>query len=70
MKKLNWFVIALLPLLIGMAGCEQNKSPVEKAVEGTKDALDARPHEKMKDAGENASDAVKDAAEGIRDETR
>lgn len=52
-----------------LSGCEQ-KSPVDKAVDGTKDAMDVRPHEKVKDAAEDARDAVKDGAQGIKDEVK
>jgi hypothetical protein len=52
-----------------LGGCEQ-KSPVDKAVDSTKDALDVRPHEKIKDAAEDARDAVKDGAKGVKDEVK
>ena len=42
---------------------------MEKAVEGTKDALDMREHEKLKDAGEDAKGAIDNAVEGVKDET-
>jgi len=50
-------------------GCGKEETPVEKAVEGTKDALDMREHEKLKDAGEDAKDAVDNAVEAVEDET-
>ncbi len=50
------------------AGCaKQEQNPVERAVEGTKDALDLRENEKLKDAGENVKEAVTDAKEGVKD---
>jgi hypothetical protein len=57
-----WALVAVLS-----SGCEQNKSPIDKAVDGTKDALNMREHEKLKDAGEDAPKAVQDAADGVKD---
>lgn len=59
-----WVAAALVAV-----GCDRNDTPAERAVDGAQDALDMREHEKLKDAGEDAADAVENAAEGIRDET-
>lgn len=56
-------------LALSVGGCGKEETPVEKAVEGTKDALDMREHEKLKDAGEDAKDAIDNAVEGVKDET-
>lgn len=61
--------IAAMTLALLLAGCDRNDTATERAVEGTQDALDMREHEKLKDAGEDAADAMDNAAEGIRDET-
>lgn len=61
--------VATIALALPMLGCDRNDTPAEQAIEGTKDALDMREHEKLKDAGEDAADAMENAAEGIRDET-
>lgn len=61
---LVWATVALAAV-----GCDRNDTPAERAVDGAQDALDMREHEKLKDAGEDAADAVENAAEGIRDET-
>ena len=59
---------ALIALVLLTAGCaEEKKNPVERAVDSTKDALDVRPNEKLKDAGENVKDAVENAGEGVKD---
>jgi hypothetical protein len=51
-----------------LGACQkQNQGPLDKAVENTKDALDVRDHEKLKDAGENVSDAAKDLKQGVKD---
>ena len=56
-------VVAMLTV-----GCAQEqKGPVERAVDKTKDALDVRDHEKLRDAGESATQAVKEAKEGVKD---
>lgn len=50
------------------AGCNNpNKSPVDRAVDNTKDALNVRDHEKIRDAGEDVSDAAKDLKQGVKD---
>ena len=63
-------LVAMLSVaVLGVSGCEE-KTPAEKAVDGTKDAMDMREHEKMKDAAEDAKDAVDNAAECVKDETQ
>jgi hypothetical protein len=66
MKVSGVFVIAALSAVLMASGCEK-KSPVDKAVDSTKDALNMREHEKMKDAAEDAKSAVDNAAEGVKD---
>ncbi len=61
--------VAAMTMALLMVGCDRADTPAERAVEGTKDALDMREHEKLKDAGEDAADAMENAAEGVRDET-
>jgi len=61
------FVALMLSTAVLTSGCAKKESSVEKAVESTKDALDIREHEKLKDAGEDVKDAVNDAAEGVKD---
>ena len=56
-------------LVLSVAGCGKEETPVDKALEGTKDALDMREHEKLKDAGEDAKDAIDNAVEAVKDET-
>lgn len=48
------------------SGCDTKKTPVDEA----KDALNIREHEKMKDAAEDAKDAVDNAGEAIEDEMK
>ena len=59
-----------LVLTLGATGCDRHDPPTEQAVEGAKDALDMREHEKLKDAGEDAADAVESAAEGLKEEAQ
>ena len=59
---------ALLVAIAVTAGCaKHDSSPVGRAVENTKDALDVRDHEKLKDAGEDIADAARDAKQGAKD---
>lgn len=69
MKITGLFALTVLMIALLGVGCGKEETPVEKAVEGTKDALDVREHEKLKDAGEDAMDAIDNAAEGIKAET-
>ena len=69
MKVTGLFALTVLMIALLGVGCGKEETPVEKAVEGTKDALDVREHEKLKDAGEDAMDAIDNAAEGIKAET-
>lgn len=74
MKDLKTSRIALVALLIGasagMAACEKKETPVEKATDAVGDALNVREHEKLKDAAEDAKDAVTNAAEGVKEEVQ
>ena len=60
-------------LLIGVLGAttvackKEEPSAVEKLEDNVKDGLDMRENEKLKDAGENAADAVKDAGEAAKE---
>ena len=61
----------LLPMCVLIAtltACGKDETPVESAVEGTKDALDLREHEEIKDAAEDMHDALEGAAEGVKKE--
>jgi hypothetical protein len=67
MKKSGLVVATMFAAALLATGCEKKESAVDKAVDGTKDALNIRDHEKLKDAGEDAKDAVNEAAEGVKD---
>ena len=52
-----------------LLACERHeKSGAEKMGDKAKDALDMREHEKLKDAGENAKDALGDARDAAKDD--
>ncbi|HZF16226.1 MAG TPA: hypothetical protein VE046_09820 [Steroidobacteraceae bacterium] len=64
--------ISLLAAAVAVAsllgGCSKTAdNSLDQAVDKTKDALDIREHEKLKDAGEEAKEAVKDAGEATKD---
>jgi hypothetical protein len=68
MKLRNAALLVMVTLGLGLAGCEKRaETPVEKATDSVKDALDMREHEKLKDAGENLQDAAQDATEAAKD---
>lgn len=50
--------------LLALPACEQ-RSNINQT-DGVKDAFDARPHEEIRDAGEQIGEAVKDAGRGIK----
>ena len=61
----------LTTLVIGLASpmwlaCEKSES--ENAVDNAKDALNLREHEKLRDTGEDAQQAIEDAGSAIKDE--
>ena len=61
---LRLLVAALLGLASPLLACPaKEKSGVEKLSDKAQDALNVREHEELKDAGEDARDAVKDAAD-------
>ena len=48
-----------------IASCERHES--EKVKDKVNDALDRRPNEKLRDAGEDIGDAAKDAGKDLKD---
>ena len=64
--KLHHLLIATAALM-ALPACERNKPASEKIKDGVNDALDRRPGEKVKDAAEDARDAIKDAGKDLKD---
>ena len=64
--KITLLTVAAMSSILALAACskkpESTETKVEKVENKVKDALDARPNEKLKDAAEDAKDAIKDAA--------
>ncbi len=69
MKNITLIASAVLFAALSVTGCDKQGTPVQNAVEGTKDALNIREHEKLQDAGEDAKDAIEGAVEGLKEET-
>lgn len=75
MKQMSVMLAALLGASVMVAACKKEEpTPVDQAIESTKDALDMRENEAAKDAvedmqsaGENAVDAVEEKAEEMGD---
>lgn len=68
MKLSHATLIAVLSLSLGLSACEKKpETTAEKIEDKVKDGLDIRPHEKAKDAGEDASKALKEAGEAAKD---
>ncbi len=59
-----YYCLRSAALLVAIPGC--GEKPNANQTDGVKDALDARPNEGIRDAGEHMGAAVKDAAEGIK----
>ncbi len=58
MRVAGLIVVSVLAAALSASGCSKKESTVDKAVDNTKDALNMRDHEKLKDAGEDAKDAA------------
>lgn len=64
----NAALLAVLSLGLGLAACQKKEeSTVEKAVDAVGDATNTRDNENLKDAGEDAKDAVENAGEAMKD---
>ena len=56
-----------LPLLLTLSACEQKPaSTTDQIKDKINDALDNRSHENIRDAAEDLSDGVEDAAEELK----
>jgi gas vesicle protein len=68
MKHSRLLLVTMLSgaLLVG-ACAKKDESPLDRAVDKTKDALDARDHEAIKDAAEDMKDAAKDLGSAAKD---
>ncbi len=62
-------VLMIAASVFALAACEK-QTVGEKVTDKVGDALDTRPHEKLKDAGEDIKDAAKDAGQAIKNETK
>lgn len=60
---------ALLGMGLSLAACgkKDEPTPLQQAEEGVKDALDLRENEPLKDAAEDAEDAMEDMGEATKD---
>lgn len=68
MKLHNALLVAGLTLGLGLTACEKKpETPIEKLEDKVKDGLDSRPNEALKDAGEDASKAMENAGEAVKD---
>ena len=63
MKLYRYILVAAA--LLTLPACEQGSNI--NRTDGVKDALDARPNEKILDAGEDIEEAVKDVGRDIKD---
>ncbi len=62
---MKWYSLLLVAIaLLCLPACEQK--PNGNQQNGVKDALGARPYEEIRDAAEDASDAVKEAGQDIK----
>lgn len=64
-QKILGLTAAAVALLI-LSGCQKaEESSMDKAADFVGDVTDTRDNEKLKDAGEDAKDAMENAAEGM-----
>lgn len=68
MKKMRTLLLAC-PLLFALAACDKPSQPTlgSDNKDSLNDALDRRPHEKVRDAAEDIGDAGKRAGGDIKD---
>ena len=58
--------LLLTVITLAVVACEPKQTTSEKVKDNVNDALDRRPGEKVRDAAEDAKDAVKDAGKDIK----
>ncbi|MFZ1244273.1 MAG: hypothetical protein WAR41_04335 [Azonexus sp.] len=66
MKK-PYALLLALPLLCALAACDKPADLSSNAKNSINDALDRRPQEKIRDAAEDAGDAIKKGAGDVKD---
>ena len=60
-------LLMAIPLLFTLSACDQKPaSTTEQIKDKVNDALDNRPHENVRDAAEDLTDGVKDAADDLK----
>lgn len=60
-------VLTLSCALLASACTKKNDGPIEKAVDQTKDALNVRDHEAIKDAAEDVKSAASEVGQAAKD---
>lgn len=64
-------LLAVLALGLALGACDKKEdtsaSAMDRAKESVGDAFDSRENEKLKDAGEDAEEALDNAAEGMKE---
>ncbi|HTJ96943.1 MAG TPA: hypothetical protein VL381_05695 [Rhodocyclaceae bacterium] len=67
MKKVQTLLLTL-PLIFALGACNKGPEPVlSNNKDSIKDATDSRPHEKTRDAIEDAGDSAKQAGKDLKD---
>lgn len=66
-RSATLLALAVTCALLASGCAKKNDTPLESAVDSTKDALDVRDNEALKDAGEDLSDAAKNVGEAAKD---
>ena len=67
-KPMKAIISSILGVTLLICACDNRPKSVGDRVEDrVKDGLDARPNEKLKDAGEDLRDAAKDVKKDLRD---
>ena len=60
-------LLMAIPLLFTLSACDKKPaSTTEQIKDKVNDALDNRPHENVRDAAEDLTDGVKDAADDLK----
>lgn len=67
MNRTGLLIVTLSCALLAGACAKKDEGPLERAVDQTKDALDARDHEALKDAAEDMKDAASDLGKAAKE---
>jgi hypothetical protein len=70
MKPYHLFMLIIAAAILVLPACGQSQTGTEKIKDNVDDVLDRRPGEKVLDAGEDASDKIKEVGKDIKESVK